>query len=55
MERVNEYFKDRIESFDVITIHVPEMNAIDFMYITGYNSLYQCTMIKHLKIISLMN
>ncbi|HET7643853.1 MAG TPA: hypothetical protein VFK40_10120, partial [Nitrososphaeraceae archaeon] len=55
MERVNEYFKDRIELFDVITIHVPEMNAIDFIYITGYNSLYLCITIQHLRIVSLMN
>jgi hypothetical protein len=26
-------------------IHVSEMNVIYFMYITGYNSLFQCTMI----------
>ena len=36
MKRVNQYFKDRIELFDVI----------HFMYITGYNSLFQCTMIQ---------
>ena len=39
MERVNQYFKDRIESFDII-IHVcKKMDVIYFMYIIGYNSL----------------
>ena len=37
------------------TIHVSKMNVIYFMYITGYNSLYLCIMIKRLKIISLTN
>jgi putative transposase len=55
MERVNQYFKDRIESFDTI-IHVyRKANVIHFMYITGYNSLFQCIVIQNLKIISLMN
>ena len=39
MERVNQYFKDRIESFELnllmITIHAyKKMSAIYFMYIT---------------------
>ena len=44
MERVNQYFKDRTEGFDD---YYPcmQMNAIYFMYITGYNSLYLCIMI----------
>jgi integrase len=37
------------------TIHAFKMNVIYFMYITGYNSLFQCTMIQHLRIISLTN
>jgi rhamnogalacturonyl hydrolase YesR len=42
MERTNQYFKDRFESFDV-TIHAhKKMSVIYFMYITGYNSLYLC-------------
>ena len=44
MERVNQYFKDRIESFDDYYPCI-EMNSIYFMYITGYNSLYRCIMI----------
>jgi transposase-like protein len=40
MERVNQYFKDRIESFDDYYLHVcKKMNAIYFMYTIGYNSL----------------
>jgi hypothetical protein len=54
MERVNQYFKDRTENFD-ISIHVSEMNAIYYMYITGYNSLFLCIMIQHLRIILLTN
>ena len=54
MERVNQYFKDRTESFDDYYLW-SKMNVIYFMYITGYNSLYLCIMIKHLKIISLTN
>ncbi len=46
MERVNQYFKDRIENFDDYSIHVcKKRNVIYFMYITGYNSLYPCIMI----------
>ena len=37
------------------TIHVSKMNVFYFMYITGYNCLYICIMIKHLKIILLTN
>ena len=36
-------------------IHMSKMNVIYLMYITGYNSLYLCIMIKHLRIISLTN
>ena len=55
MERVNQYFKDRIESFDTITHVCRKANVIYFMYITGYNSLFPCILIQNLKIISLMN
>ena len=54
MERVNQYFKDRSRIL-TITIRVLKMNVIYFMSITGYNSLYLCIMIKHLRIISLTN
>ena len=41
MERVNQYFKDRIENFDdYYPCMQKKMNVIYFMYITGYNSLY---------------
>ena len=41
MERINQYLKDRIESFDDYYPHVyKKMNAIYYMYITGYNSLF---------------
>jgi len=47
MERVNQYFKDRIESFDDYYPCIQrKMSAIYFMYITGYNSLYLCIMIQ---------
>src|SRR5574342_16813 len=47
MERVNQYLKDRIESFDdYYPCMQKKMNAIYFMYITGYNSLYLCIMIQ---------
>jgi transposase-like protein len=46
MERVNQYFKDRIENLLMITIRVCKLNAIYFMYITGYKSLYLCIMIQ---------
>ena len=55
MERVNQYFKYRTKNL-MTTIHVWKINVIYFMYITGYNSLYQCIMIQHLRrIILLMN
>ena len=47
MERVNQYLKDRIESFDDYIIRVCKLNVIYFTYITGYNSsLYLCIMIQ---------
>jgi transposase-like protein len=46
MERVNQYFKDRIENLLIITIRVCKLNTIYFMYITGYNSLYLCIIIQ---------
>ena len=52
MERVNQYFRTGSRIL-MTTIHVSKMNVIYFMYITGYNSLYLCIMIKHLRIISL--
>ena len=55
MERVNQYFKDRIESFETITYVCRKANVIYFMYITGYNSLFPWILIQNLKIISLMN
>ena len=54
MEMVNQYLKDRMRVV-MTTIHLSKMNAIYFMYITGYNSLYLCIIIKHLRIISLTN
>ena len=54
MERVNQYFRTGSRIL-MTTIHVSKMNVIYFMYITGYNSLYLCIMIKHLRIISLTN
>ena len=48
MERVNQYFKDRIENFDDY-IHACKMDVIYLMDITGYNSLFQCTMIQDTK------
>ena len=47
MERVNQYFKDRIESFDdYYPCMQKKMNAIYFMYITGHNSLHLCIIIQ---------
>ncbi|MGZ5511584.1 MAG: hypothetical protein ACXWFC_14090, partial [Nitrososphaeraceae archaeon] len=48
--RVNQYFKDRIESFDD---YYPCMQKEDsecnlFHVYTGYNSLFLCIMIQHL-------
>ena len=54
MERVNQYFKDRIENFDDYYPCVKD-ECVYFMFITGYNSLYPCTMIQHVRIISLTN
>src|SRR5215210_3223130 len=56
MERASQsVFKTELNCL-MITIRVLKMNVIYFMYITGYNSsLFQCTMIQHLRIISLMN
>jgi len=53
MERVNQYFKDRTESFD--DYYPCRQNVIYFMYIIGYNSLYLCITIQYLRIISLTN
>ena len=49
MERVNQYFEDRTKNFDDFYPCIKKMNAIYFMYITGYNSLYKCTIIQHLE------
>jgi hypothetical protein len=47
MERVNQYLKDRTESFDDYYPHVcKKRNAIYYMYIIGYNSSYPCIMIQ---------
>ena len=42
MERVNQYFKDRIESFDdyYLCIQKETMNVTYSMYKIEYNSLY---------------
>jgi hypothetical protein len=42
MERVNQYFKDRIESFDdyYLCIQKETMNVTYFMYKIENNSLY---------------
>ena len=45
MERVNQYLKIEL-SLLMIIIHVYKLNAIYFMYITGYNSLYLGIMIQ---------
>ena len=48
MQRVNQYFKDRIESFDDYYPQVcKKMNVTYYMYIIGYNSLYLCIMIQY--------
>ena len=55
MKRVNQYSKDRIESF-AITNSVLKMNVIYFMCITGYNffaSMYNDTIDKDEFIINL--
>ena len=46
MERVNQYLKDRIESFDDYYPVCKKRNAIYFMYTIGYNSLYLCIIIQ---------
>jgi hypothetical protein len=46
MERVNQYLKDRIESFDTIIRVCKKKNVIYYMYIIGYNSLYLCIIIQ---------
>ena len=54
MERVNQYFKDRTESFDdYYPCTRNECNL--FRVVTGYNSLFLCIMIQHLRIILLMD
>ena len=56
MERVNQYFKDRIEVLMIIIhAYVKMMDIIYFMYITGYNSLFQYTMIRYTKMNSLFS
>ena len=54
MERVTNILRTEPRVL-MTTIHVDKWNVIYFMYITGYNSLFQCTMIQHLRIISLTN
>src|SRR5215211_2355374 len=54
MERVNQYFKIELKDL-MTTIHVWKMNAIYFMYITGYNSLFRCTMIQYQIIIIILS
>ena len=50
MERVNQYFKDRIESFDDYypCIQKETMNVTYFRYKIEYNSLYICIIIQYL-------
>ena len=50
MERVNQYFKDRIESFDdyYLCIQKETMNVTYFRYKIEYNSLYICIIIQYL-------
>ena len=49
MERVNQYFKDRIENFDDYYPCTTRNECNYFMYITGYNSLFRCTTIQYLR------
>ena len=44
MERVNQYFKDRTESFD--DYYPCRQNVIYFMFIIVYNSLFRCILIQ---------
>jgi putative transposase len=54
MERVNQYFKDRIESFD--DYYPCVKNECNLFHVhNGYNSLFLCIMIQHLRMISLTN
>jgi hypothetical protein len=50
MERVNQYFKDRIESFDDYypCIQKETMNVTYFKYKIEYNSLYKFIIIQYL-------
>ena len=52
--RVNQYFKDRTESFDDY-YYVFKINAIYFKYITGYNSLFLGIMLQLLRRIILLS
>ena len=55
IERVNQSSRTEPRVL-MTTIHVWKMNAIYFMYITGYNTLYLCIMIQYQRrIILLMN
>ena len=55
MEWVNQYFKDRIESFDDYNpcMQKEENECNIYMYIIGYNSLFLCIMILQQEIMSL--
>ena len=54
MERVNQY--SRIELNLLMTIiHVDKLSVIYFMFIIGYNSLFQCTTIRYTKMNSLFS
>ena len=46
IERVMQYFKDRTECFDDYYPCMQKMDAIYFMCIIGYNSLYLCIIIQ---------
>jgi hypothetical protein len=54
MERVNQYFKDRTELFDDYYPCVKNECNLSHVH-NGYNSLYLCIMIQHLRMISLTN
>ena len=49
MERVNQYFKDIIECFADHSLHAYRkiIDVIYFVFITGYNSLFQCIAIQY--------
>jgi hypothetical protein len=57
MERVNQYFKDRTELFDdYYPCMQKEDSECNLLHVhNGYNSLYPCIMIQHLRMISLTN